>query len=247
MHLEGTYVYSAPRSIVWETLLDPTAIARALPGGEQLEQVGPTDYKAVMNVRVGPVQGKFEGKISLSDIVDLAGYTMKVDGQGTPGFVAGEGMLALEDHETGGTLLRYTGDVQVGGRIAGVGQRLLESTAKSVTRQGLATLDELLRERMAPPAALPATEPGDEAAAVASAQPTPIGWAPVQTPVSRPAGDGVRGPTMAGMTANVARDVASDLAADYIPVDKQERVFFFALGALAMLLFVLLVRLVQRD
>ena len=250
MHLEGTYVFSAPRAAVWEALMDPTAIARALPGGEQLEQVGENDYKAVMNVRVGPVQGKFEGKIALTDVVELTGYTMKVDGQGTPGFMAGEGGMALEDHETGGTLLRYAGDVQVGGRIAGVGQRLLESTAKSVTRQGLAALDELIQARIAPPAAAPITElRAQEAQPGVSAppQPAPVGWAPVQTPVSRSAGEAGRGPSMAGMTATVARDVARDLASDYIPADKQERVVFFGLGALAMLLFVLLVRLVQKD
>src|SRR3990172_3342939 len=103
MRLEGNHTFSAPRAVVWEALMDPTVIASALPGGEAMERVGENDYRAVMNVKVGPVQGKFEGKIALTEIVPLEQYTMKVDGQGSPGFVSGEGTLILEDHNGGGT------------------------------------------------------------------------------------------------------------------------------------------------
>ncbi len=119
MRLEGTHLFSAPRTAVWDALMDPTVLAGALPGGEQFEMVGENDYKAAMNVKVGPVQGRFEGKINIADVVLLESYTMKVDGQGAPGFVAGEGRLALADDADGSTLLRYEGEVQVGGRIAG--------------------------------------------------------------------------------------------------------------------------------
>lgn len=225
MRLEGTYTFAAPRQAVWDALMDPTVLAGALPGGEEFVRVGDNDYQAAMNVKVGPVQGRFVGKITLSDITPLAQYTLKVDGQGAPGYVAGEGQLLLEETD-GGTLLRYAGDVQVGGRIAGVGQRLIESTARSMTRQGLTALDQTIQARSAPPpAAAPAPTPG----ALPSAPP------PAQQA------------SMAGMAAQVARDVARDMAADYIPPEKQERVVWFALGALAMLAFVVLVRLVQRD
>ena len=150
MRLEGTHQFAAPRAAVWEALMDPSVLAGALPGGEQLEQVGENQYRAVMNVKVGPVQGRFEGKILLDDIVAPERYTMKVDGQGAPGFVAGEGLLELLEPDGGGTLLRYGGDVSVGGRIAGVGQRLIESTAKSVTRQGLTALDQMIQARLGP-------------------------------------------------------------------------------------------------
>jgi carbon monoxide dehydrogenase subunit G len=227
MRLEGEYTFAAPRSAVWEALLDPSVLAGALPGGEQMERVGENDYQAAMNVKVGPVQGRFVGKITLTDITPLQQYTMKVDGQGAPGYVAGEGTLTLEDTAEG-TLLRYGGDVQVGGRIAGVGQRLIESTARSMTRQGLAALGQMIQARLAPVAA--PGEPGPAAAPVAAAAPRPAA-----------------APSTAGMAAQVARDVARDLASDYIPPEKQERVVWFALGALAMLAFVVLVRLVQRD
>ena len=237
MRMDGNYTFSAPRAAVWEALMDPTVLAGALPGGEELERVGENDYQAAMNVKVGPVQGRFVGKITLTDITPLQQYTMKVDGQGAPGFVAGEGTLVFEDVE-GGTLLRYGGDVQVGGRIAGVGQRLIESTAKSMTRQGLIALDQMIQARIAPPAepAAVMAESGDATPAAAASFATPV-----QPAAARPA----QGPSTAGMAAQVAKDVARDLVADYIPPDKQERVVWFGLGALAMLAFVVLVRLVQ--
>ncbi len=239
MRLEGTYRFNAPRTDVWAALMDPNVLSTALPGGEAMEQVGDNDYRASMNVKIGPVQGRFDGKISLSEIVPLQQYTMKVDGQGAPGFVSGEGKLFLEDNDGGGTLLRYGGDVQVGGRIAGVGQRLIESTARSLTRQGLTALDQALTVPTAtqPPAAVPVT------AGRTGEHDTPTPQTPV-APVQRAP---VAQPSMAGIAAEVARDVAKDLASDYIPAGKQERVIWFALGALAMLAFVVLVRLVQKE
>lgn len=231
MRLEGTYTFAAPRQAVWDALMDPTVLAGALPGGEEFVRAGDNDYQAAMNVKVGPVQGRFVGKITLSDITPLEQYTMKVDGQGAPGYVAGEGQLLLEEVD-GGTLLRYAGDVQVGGRIAGVGQRLIESTARSMTRQGLTALDQNIQARLAPAQAVnPASETTPAAPARAATAPLPAQQASVTD-----------------IAAQVAWDVARDMAADYIPPEKQERAVWFALGALAMLAFVVLVRLVQhRD
>jgi carbon monoxide dehydrogenase subunit G len=240
MRLEGTHLFAAPRAAVWEALMDPAVISGALPGGEAMERVGDNDYKATMNVKIGPVQGRFEGNIALLDIVAGERYTMKVDGQGAPGFVQGEGLLTLTDDETGGTLLSYAGDVQVGGKVASVGQRLVESTAKSVIRQGLIALDGLIQARMAPP--LP------EAPASAATEAVAPAAAPTIAPANSPRSAQPAPPINTGqVAANVVQDVIRDLAADYIPPDKQERVFFFGLGALAMLLFVVLVRLVQKD
>ena len=145
--------------------------------------------------------------------------------------------------------MRYGGEVQVGGRVAAVGQRLLESTARSLTRQGLAALDASL---VAPAASGTgngqlgrSTAVAAQAPEVASAlSPTPqpsISQSPnLHSPISN-------SPSVVDIATEVARDVAKDLAADYIPADKQERVVWFTLGALAMLAFVVLVRLVQRK
>lgn len=235
MELQGTHLFKAPLPTVWDALLDPAVLAKALPGGDQLERIGENDYKAAMQVRVGPVQGRFEGKVTLSDIVQHQSYRMKVSGSGAPGFLNGEGTLTLSENAEG-TLLTYAGDVQVGGRIASVGQRLIESTAKSIIRQGLKALDDqLLNGDKAEPA-----QPVQSAPPVASPETAPVSGS-TAAPASAPP------PAMGKMAAEVIKDVVQDLASDYVPRDKQPQLFAFILGALAMLLFVILVRLVQRD
>jgi carbon monoxide dehydrogenase subunit G len=237
MQLEGNYQFQAPRSVVWEALMDPDVLAQALPGGEQMEKISESEYRAMMNVRVGPVQGKFQGSIELADIVPQEGYRMKVSGQGAPGFITGEGTLRLQENGGGNdpvyTDLIYNGDVQIGGRIAGVSQRLIDSTAKSLTRQGLQALDQHIQDQLNPPA---------PAAPAAPAATPPVTAASPQ-PAARSA---PHGPSTATIAANVARDVAGDMVTDYIPPDKREKVLYAALGALGMLLFVVLVRLVQK-
>jgi carbon monoxide dehydrogenase subunit G len=256
MELQGTHQFKAPLSDVWAALLDPTVLAKALPGGDQLEQVGENDYKAAMNVRVGPVQGRFEGKVTLSDVVQFESYRMKVSGTGSAGFLNGEGSLALQANDEG-TLLTYNGDVQIGGRIAAVGQRLVDSTAKSIIRQGLKTLDDQLQnggskasaaEAMpAPiPVAVPTPAPPSESAPRATPTPSPAAPPPLPTVATAPRAT-EPAPAFGKIAVDVMKDVAQDLASDYVPREKQPQVFAFILGALAMLLFVLLVRVVQRD
>lgn len=196
MQIQGSHTFHAPRQAVWDALLDPTVLSMALPGGEQLEKMSDNEYKAAMNVKVGPVQGKFDGKVELSNIAEPDTYTMKVSGQGAPGFLTGEGNVTLTDVE-GGTLMSYIGDAQVGGRIAGVGQRLIESTAKSIIKQGLAALDGQIQARVAaqPVAATVATTAEAVSSAVVeipeaavveakSEVPTVADVAPVAAPVT---------------------------------------------------------------
>lgn len=159
MRIQGEHTFDAPRELVWRALLDPEVLARTLPGCERLEKTGENEYRGVLNVQVGPVKGQFQGTLLLSDLVLLESYHMRLDGSGSSGFMNGEGELRLAD-APGGTLLRYDLDTNVGGRIAGVGQRLLESSAKSITRQGLEGLGRELAvmktaELSAPPAPPP--------------------------------------------------------------------------------------------
>ncbi|MEZ4710909.1 MAG: carbon monoxide dehydrogenase subunit G [Caldilineaceae bacterium] len=147
MKLEGTYTFDAPREAVWQALMDPTVLGNAMPGGDKLEKVGENQYEAALNVRVGPVQGKFDGQIEITNIDELNSYHMKVSGQGPSGFLNGEGDVSLSDTDEG-TLMSYSGEAQVGGKIAGVGQRLIDSSAKSITRQGLESLNRQIQARV---------------------------------------------------------------------------------------------------
>lgn len=136
MKIQGTHTFDAPRERVWRAILDPAVLARTLPGCEKLERVGENDFQGVLNVQVGPVKGQFQGTLVLTDVRPLEGYHMKLDGKGPSGFMNGEGDLRLTDAD-GSTQLAYDIDAQVGGRVAAVGQRLLESSSKSIARQGL--------------------------------------------------------------------------------------------------------------
>ena len=166
MKLQGTHTFDAPRERVWRAILDPAVLARTLPGCQKLERVGENDFQGVLNVQVGPVKGQFQGTLVLTDVRPLEGYHMKLDGKGPAGFMNGEGDLRLAD-AGGSTVLTYDIDSQVGGRVAAVGQRLLESSSKSVARQGLEGLareisamgdSEAAAAPIPPPAQLSQTE-----------------------------------------------------------------------------------------
>lgn len=147
MKLQGTHTLDAPKPVVWEALLDPEVLARTLPGITRLERTEGDRFEASMNIKVGPVQGKFDGHVELSDLTPPNGYRMRMHGQGAPGFVDGAGAITLADAAEGKTELGYDMEVQIGGRLAGVGQRLLETTGKSLARQALESLGRQVAAR----------------------------------------------------------------------------------------------------
>jgi uncharacterized protein len=147
--LQGSYTFEAPRDDVWAALQDPEVLANTLPGCEKLERTGDNEFVGVMKIRVGPVQGQFQGKVNLGDLNAPESYTMIVDGKGPIGFVKGKGTVRLEDQRQA-TLMHYEGEAQVGGRIASVGQRLLDSSAKSLTRQALDAVHQQIKARIQP-------------------------------------------------------------------------------------------------
>jgi carbon monoxide dehydrogenase subunit G len=147
MKLEGEYVFNGPREEVWELVRDPDVLSSALPGAQSLNRVSDNEYEGEMNVRIGPVAGIFSGRIVVSDEVPPESYTLTVDGKGAPGFIKGTGHVQLIDQGDGTTLLKYAGEVQIGGKLASVGQRMLDTVSKSMTRQGLETLNKALQAR----------------------------------------------------------------------------------------------------
>jgi carbon monoxide dehydrogenase subunit G len=149
VNLEGEYTFDGPREEVWDLVQDPEALAMALPGTQSLEKVGENEYEGVMNVRIGAVSGVFSGRVLIEDEQPPESLTIKVEGEGKPGFVKGVGQVNLLDQGDGTTLMKYSGELQIGGRLASVGQRLLDTTSKSMLRQGLGELNKALQARMA--------------------------------------------------------------------------------------------------
>ena len=144
MKIEGAHDVVAPRQKVWEAFLDPERLRQAIPGCEKLEALGNDEFKAVMKIGIAAVKGTFEGKVRLADKKPPESYRMAVEGSGGPGFVRGDTVITLSDTE-GGTRVAYTADVQVGGLIAGVGQRMLGGVAKMMADQFFGRMSQLLQ------------------------------------------------------------------------------------------------------
>lgn len=144
MKLEGSHDIPAPRERVWSAFLDPEILRQAIPGCEKLDAIGEGEYKATMKIGVAAVKGTFEGKVRLFDLNEPESYKMAVEGSGGPGFIRGETRIALSDHD-GGTRVSYTADVQVGGLIAGVGQRMLGGVSKMMADQFFNRMSQLLQ------------------------------------------------------------------------------------------------------
>jgi len=148
MKIEGAADIPAPRDKVWAAFLDPEILAQALPGCEKLEAIGPNEYRATMKIGVAAIKGTFEGKVKLSDLEPPNRYRMAVEGSGGPGFVRGAAGMQLSDVD-GGTKVSYDADVQVGGLIASVGQRMLGGVTKMMLDQFFTRMTELLASKPA--------------------------------------------------------------------------------------------------
>jgi carbon monoxide dehydrogenase subunit G len=148
MKLEGEYIFDGPRKEVWAIVRDPEILATALPGAQSLEKISETEYAGQMHIRIGPVSGVFSGKLVVSDEVPPESYTLNVEGRGAPGFGKGTGNVRLLELEDGKTLIKYEGEMQVGGKLASVGQRMIDTASKSMIRQGLDSLNNALKARL---------------------------------------------------------------------------------------------------
>ena len=152
MNLNGTYAFAGPRRAVWELLQDPVVLANALPGTERLTLAADDRYEGVMKVSVGPVTAaRFDVTVTLRDRAAFERLALDIDARGAVGYTRGTADIELRDGAEGGTIMQYASDVQVGGRIAAVGQRLLETVARTMMRQALDALAAALRARVNAP------------------------------------------------------------------------------------------------
>ena len=134
MKLEGTHELEATRERVYQSLVNPEVLQRCIPGCERLERTGENTFATTIRAGVGSIKGVFDGNVLLEDLREPEHFRMVVDGKGAPGFLKGSGDLDLEQ-DGAYTKVKYSGDVQVGGTIASVGQRMIQGTAKMMAAQ----------------------------------------------------------------------------------------------------------------
>jgi carbon monoxide dehydrogenase subunit G len=147
--LGGTFTFAGPRDAVWPLLQDPEVLARALPGTKTLARTAEDRFEGVMKVSIGPVTAaEFAVVVTLQDLTRPSHFAMRIDGKGGVGFVKGTTSIDLAEADTQSTLMTYASDVHIGGRIAAVGQRLVESVARMMTKQALEALDRELAARL---------------------------------------------------------------------------------------------------
>lgn len=132
MTMTGEQQLAAPREKVWRALNDADVLKACIPGCEELEKVSDTEFRATARTKIGPVSARFKGRVALSDLDPPNGYTISGEGEGgVAGFAKGGATVALADKD-GGTLLTYSVDAQIGGKLAQLGQRLVNGAAKKL-------------------------------------------------------------------------------------------------------------------
>tara|TARA_B100000989_G_scaffold48704_1_gene31829 strand:+ start:284 stop:871 length:588 start_codon:yes stop_codon:yes gene_type:complete len=143
MKLNGENIIQASRIQVWDALNDPSVLKETIPGAQSVDQSSDDEFKAVVEIKIGPVKAKFTGKINLSDVNPPNGYKIIGQGQGgAAGFAKGSAVVSLTELDPETTKLVYDVDAQVGGKLAQVGQRLIQSASKSLADQFFNNLQE---------------------------------------------------------------------------------------------------------
>lgn len=177
MDMNGSQRIEAPRDTVWKALNDPDILRQCIPGCEEVQKLSDTEMTAKVVAKVGPVSAKFSGKVTLSDLDPPNGYTITGEGAGgAAGFGKGGAKVTLET-DGSATLLSYSAHAQVGGKLAQIGSRLVDATARKMADDFFTRFTALVG---APVAAEVAAEPLAEPLAPPSgAAPAPVSPAPV--------------------------------------------------------------------
>jgi len=180
MDMTGEYRVAAPRQKVWDALNDPQILKQCIPGCETIEKLSDTEMTATVRAKVGPVSARFGGKVTISDRDPPNGYKITGEGTGGPaGFAKGGATVKLSD-DGDATKLSYVVEANVGGKLAQIGSRLIDATARQMAENFFAKFAEVV----AAPAPAPAAAP---AAAGAPAEPaTGTTVAPLATPGAKP-------------------------------------------------------------
>jgi carbon monoxide dehydrogenase subunit G len=141
--IEGEERIEAPIQKVWEALNDPAVLKECIPGCQSLEKTSDKDLAATVVLKIGPIKATFNGAVTLSNLKPLKGYTITGEGKGgVAGFAKGGADVTLAEDGPGATILKYTAKADVGGKIAQLGSRLIESTSKKLAGQFFSTFNE---------------------------------------------------------------------------------------------------------
>lgn len=176
MDMTGEYRIDAPRERVWEGLNDPEVLKQCIPGCEEIVQKSDTELSAKVTAKVGPVKAKFAGDVTLSDINPPESYTISGEGKGgAAGFAKGGAKVHLAEDGADATVLTYEVDAQVGGKLAQIGARLINGTAKKMADDFFGKFSELVASPAAPAEeAEPEAAAEPEAVAETEAVPEPV-------------------------------------------------------------------------
>ncbi|MGH7796275.1 MAG: CoxG family protein [Candidatus Binatia bacterium] len=147
MKIEGRFVFPTSSQEVWNLLTDPQSLQHCTPGCKQLTEIATDEFEATMEVGIGPIKGTFHGKILMKEKNPPRSYKLIIEGSGAAGFVRGESALTLQDEADDHTAVQVSGDGQVGGVMAGVGQRLVEGVAKQLMGQFFQCMQSRLAAR----------------------------------------------------------------------------------------------------
>jgi carbon monoxide dehydrogenase subunit G len=151
MDIQGTRPLSVTQAQAWQALNDPAVLKACIPGCDSIEATGEHEYALTNAIKVGPVAAKFKGKLHLADVDAPASYTIRFEGQGgAAGFGKGSAKVTLTPADDG-CEIGYTVNAQVGGKIAQVGQRLIDGVAKSMAESFFKRFNEEMQRRHPPP------------------------------------------------------------------------------------------------
>ena len=172
MDMQASRQLAVTQQQAWDALNDPEVLKVCIPGCDRVEATGPGQFAVGVALKIGPVSAKFNGKITLGDMNPPNSYTLTFDGQGgAAGFGKGSAKVALSPNE-GGCELAYTVHAQVGGKVAQLGQRLVDGAAKGMAEDFFKRFDDEMQRRYPPPAA--AVVSAAAAAPVASSRRVPV-------------------------------------------------------------------------
>lgn len=218
MDMSGSHRIEAPRATVWAALNDPEILRQCIPGCEEVVRQSDTEMTAKVVAKVGPVSAKFAGKVTLSDLDPPNGYTISGEGSGgAAGFGKGGATVTLAD-DGGATLLTYSAKAQVGGKLAQIGSRLVDATARKMAEEFFARFTRIVGPppAEAEPAALPAEAAPDADATMpvvsaSGAKPPP------EIPLPLPVGHGAGGGAGGGIDGGISGGIGLGGSGFYVP------------------------------